>query len=195
MIQPIPTRYAGCHFRSRLEARWAVFFDHLAIRWEYEAQGYDLPSGPYLPDFRLHGVGGDGDGRPYVWFEVKPDIDEPDDPRWSELCLDAPVLVAFGMPPANRDILNDCTRQNGWIELHDSFIDLGGERVPGWDSNRAFCTCPVCGRLGIAFDGRGERVCQHGGDADAYTYNDPRIVAAYGAARSARFEHGESGAS
>lgn len=26
-ITAIETRYAGCHFRSRLEARWAVFFD------------------------------------------------------------------------------------------------------------------------------------------------------------------------
>lgn len=32
-ITPIQTRYAGCLFRSRLEARWAVFFDHLGIRW------------------------------------------------------------------------------------------------------------------------------------------------------------------
>lgn len=28
-IRAIETRYAGCRFRSRLEARWAVFFDHL----------------------------------------------------------------------------------------------------------------------------------------------------------------------
>jgi hypothetical protein len=69
-IQAIPTRYAGCHFRSRLEARWAVAFDSLGIRWEYERQGYlcsqRLSFGeepepiPYLPDFwlpdlKLHG--------------------------------------------------------------------------------------------------------------------------------------------
>jgi len=54
-IQPIPTRYAGCRFRSRLEARWAVFFNELEIKWEYEAEGYDLgpPHGWYLPDFKL----------------------------------------------------------------------------------------------------------------------------------------------
>lgn len=63
-IPAIETRYAGCHFRSRIEARWAVFFDHLGIGWEYEPQGFDLDSGPYLPDFLLD----IGDG---VWWEVK----------------------------------------------------------------------------------------------------------------------------
>lgn len=36
----IPTMYKGIQFRSRLEARWAVFFDTLGIEWEYEPQGY-----------------------------------------------------------------------------------------------------------------------------------------------------------
>lgn len=52
-IAAIETRYAGCRFRSRLEARWAVFFDHLGIRWEYEPKGFVTDAGPYLPDFRL----------------------------------------------------------------------------------------------------------------------------------------------
>lgn len=41
MIKPIETRYAGCRFRSRLEARWAVFFDALKIEWEYEPEGVE----------------------------------------------------------------------------------------------------------------------------------------------------------
>lgn len=53
-IRPIETRYAGFRFRSRLEARWAVFFDTLGIKWEYEPQGYMLDGKPYLPDFKLH---------------------------------------------------------------------------------------------------------------------------------------------
>jgi hypothetical protein len=53
-IQAIETRYAGHRFRSRLEARWAVFFDTLGIRWEYEPQGYVLKGTAYLPDFTLH---------------------------------------------------------------------------------------------------------------------------------------------
>lgn len=52
----IPTTYAGVRFRSRLEARWAAFFDLLEWRWEYEPIDLD----GYIPDFlvecrRWHG--------------------------------------------------------------------------------------------------------------------------------------------
>lgn len=43
-IKAIKTEYKGYRFRSRLEARWAVFFDALGVRWEYEKEGYELPS-------------------------------------------------------------------------------------------------------------------------------------------------------
>jgi hypothetical protein len=52
-IHAIETEYAGCRFRSRLEARWAVFFDRLNIRWQYEPEGFETPDGRYLPDFYL----------------------------------------------------------------------------------------------------------------------------------------------
>lgn len=53
-ISAIETRYAGCLFRSRTEARFAVFMDRLSLTWEYEGQGFQLPSGRrYLPDFKL----------------------------------------------------------------------------------------------------------------------------------------------
>lgn len=52
-VRPIPTTYRGRLFRSRLEARWAVFFDHLGIDFRYEDEGYQLPSGWYVPDFFL----------------------------------------------------------------------------------------------------------------------------------------------
>jgi len=72
-IKPIQTRYKGYHFRSRLEARYAVFFDALGIKWEYEKEGYDLGEhGYYLPDFFLP------DYNRYV--EIKPtlpDLEEP----------------------------------------------------------------------------------------------------------------------
>jgi hypothetical protein len=73
VIAPIETRYAGCRFRSRLEARWAVFFDHLGIEWLYEPEGYKLPSGSYLPDFLIH---------PHTefafWLEIKPTLPDVD---------------------------------------------------------------------------------------------------------------------
>lgn len=56
-IAPIQTRYKGYNFRSRLEARWAVFFDDLGIKWEYEFEGYDIKGTWYLPDFWLPEIG------------------------------------------------------------------------------------------------------------------------------------------
>ena len=69
-MKSIQTEYKGYLFRSRLEARWAVFFDACGVRWEYEPEGYDLGDGIYyLPDFLLHGVDGRDGGDLYV--EVK----------------------------------------------------------------------------------------------------------------------------
>lgn len=53
-MQAIETKYHGHKFRSRTEARWAVFFDALGIKWDYEKDGFDLgEQGMYLPDFWL----------------------------------------------------------------------------------------------------------------------------------------------
>lgn len=69
-LKAIQTEYRGYLFRSRLEARWAVFFDACKVLWEYEPEGYDLGDGLYyLPDFLLHGVEGRAGGDLYV--EVK----------------------------------------------------------------------------------------------------------------------------
>lgn len=45
----IPTDYNGVRFRSRLEARWAAFFDRCNWRWSYEPNDFD----GYIPDFSL----------------------------------------------------------------------------------------------------------------------------------------------
>lgn len=46
---PIRTPYAGLTFRSRIEAKWAVMFDKLDWKWEYEPLDLD----GYIPDFVL----------------------------------------------------------------------------------------------------------------------------------------------
>jgi len=51
MIKAIETEYKDYLFRSRLEARWAVFFDAIGVTWEYEKEGYDFDGLWYLPDF------------------------------------------------------------------------------------------------------------------------------------------------
>lgn len=72
-IKAIQTQYKGYHFRSRLEARWAVFFDACGYQWEYEPEGFDLGDGVYyLPDFKIYGVD-DNDDNYIFWIEIKPD--------------------------------------------------------------------------------------------------------------------------
>lgn len=51
----VPTRYRGVNFRSRLEARYASFFDQLSLSWVYEPPTDDLCRG-WLPDFEVLGV-------------------------------------------------------------------------------------------------------------------------------------------
>lgn len=59
MIRAIETRYKGYRFRSRLEARWAVFFDALMIDFRYEHEGYTFQDGTmYLPDFDISTAAG-----------------------------------------------------------------------------------------------------------------------------------------
>jgi hypothetical protein len=41
-IQPRKTEYNGTVFRSRIEARWAIFFNALDVQWVYELQHYDF---------------------------------------------------------------------------------------------------------------------------------------------------------
>ena len=67
-IKPIETIYNGYRFRSRLEARWAVFFDEAGINYEYEPEGFEVEWGNkiyrYLPDFYFPDF--------KVYAEVKP---------------------------------------------------------------------------------------------------------------------------
>ena len=44
-----PTIYEGVNFRSRLEARWACFFDFMELEWHYEP--FDLRG--WVPDFLI----------------------------------------------------------------------------------------------------------------------------------------------
>jgi hypothetical protein len=83
-MNAIPTTYAGVRFRSRLEARWASFFDVVGWPWLYEP--HDL--GGYIPDFALP-VGWDGEERPLL-VEVKPAL------YVTELAQHAPKIIASG---------------------------------------------------------------------------------------------------
>lgn len=95
-MKAIETQYKGYRFRSRLEARWAVFFDQLGIEWQYEIEGFRYDGGYYLPDFYLPKMG--------LYVEVKPD-----DSAVNQVHLEAmrkadkPILLVVG-DPANDEM-------------------------------------------------------------------------------------------
>lgn len=68
-LKAIPTKYNGYIFRSRTEARWAVFFENAGIKFYYEPEGINIRGSiNYLPDFYLP----DSD----TWFEAKGVLDD-----------------------------------------------------------------------------------------------------------------------
>lgn len=64
MIKAIETHWNNYHFRSRLEARWAVFFTYCNIRFQYEPEAFSFQKEAYLPDFYLPDQ--------HAFVEVKP---------------------------------------------------------------------------------------------------------------------------
>lgn len=90
----IPTRYHGRQYRSRLEARWACFFDVLGWRAEYEPCDFE----GWIPDFLLC------EARP-VFVEVKPVLTFPaavaakiDATSWAHEVLLVGVTLLSGLP-------------------------------------------------------------------------------------------------
>ena len=76
-MKPIETVYGGYRFRSRLEARWAIFFDVLRIPYRYEMEGYDLDGIWYLPDFWLP--------QQNCWVEIKGQPPTPEEEEKAQL--------------------------------------------------------------------------------------------------------------
>lgn len=94
-MKAIETEYKGYLFRSRLEARWAIFMDELGIEWLYEDEGFILSNGTwYLPDFYLPTFNGG------TFVEVKPKFKQEEIEKCRDLCFDSfkCVWMAEGVP-------------------------------------------------------------------------------------------------
>lgn len=117
-IKPIETKWNGYVFRSRLEARWAIFFDALGVEWEYEPEGFELPSGRrYLPDFRVKCWGDrgcyDGSEMYDLYIEVKGMMTQYDAERIKEFSgedNENKVLVVGNIPPFHCEFDSDGTK-------------------------------------------------------------------------------------
>lgn len=181
MIRPIETRYADHRFRSRLEARWAVFFDHLGIKWEYEPEGYVINGRPYLPDFKLALPSDEP-----IFAEVKPSETDEHEGEHIDLCRDLaygtgrPVLLLVGVPAYRMyHRFTPTLSPTGFIA---AFFTDYGNLVQTADNY--WLVKAVINRQTGAME-------FPGGDRAARKSFGRRLVAAVKAARSARFEHGE----
>jgi hypothetical protein len=194
MIQAIQTRYRGHKYRSRLEARWAVFFDALGIKFEYEKEGYVLPSGNYLPDFWLP------EHKYFIEIKGQAQTDE------------------------EETLATELAEQSGHrvFIFSGSITDLDEENYPyviaanvhtpdgSWDNYQLWCECPTCGRLEIQFEGRSDRMrckecysCACARDGGEFRCQHPEVCAGRCRRRggnndkgysysTARFEFGET---
>ena len=167
-LKPIETVYRGYRFRSRLEARWAVFFDTLELPWKYEDEGYELgPAGWYLPDFSFE----------QVFTEIKPKGYPSDRTQLLceqlATCSDKGVQLVCGDP---------------WPDEYEGFYFAPNAGLVYIDA--AFYCCPGCGAVGMS--GLNSQLCWTCGGQYQFGFASKSLMRAYAAARGARFEHGET---
>ena len=174
-IKAIETVYNGYRLRSRLEARWAVFFDTLGIHYEYEKEGYNLgKAGWYLPDFWLPDQ--------KCWIEIKSEI---------EYVAVRKCRILRGITGSSYLLIVG----NPWP---DEYYVIVGDEI----CNEGICEFQDCRRCdGIGLEGIGGNegfvsswICTCHPDrwkGNKGSKFSTKVNTAYAAARQARFEHGE----
>lgn len=178
----MPGNYGGTRFRSHLEARWAIFFDQLELKWEYEPQGFATGDSAYLPDFVVFGALG------RMWLEVKPDWEA--DPegigRWRAFATARPqpsrAALLCGKPSADR-----------------AHVVIGGDagaddplNGPWEDDVRLWRPCPSGYHFDLAFPGKYHTKFADDGCPDLFGADGvERIEKAVTAALSHRFGKAE----
>lgn len=199
-IKAIETEYNGYRFRSRLEARWAVFFDEAKIRYEYEPEGYDLDGVYYLPDFYLPEF--------ELFVEIKP-FDPNivtyvgDGNKWEKTCerfrdhTDRAILLCYGDPAAelwNLLFAYDTTDSGGGVSnWYSVFTETNNKTVLVTEPSRSDRTIHVYNWMqsndlvGTSNQLTGKNGLFESAFSEMNRVNDARI-----AARQARFEYGET---
>ena len=187
-VKPIETVYKGYRFRSRLEAKWAIFFEWLQIKFEYEIEGFDFgESGYYLPDFWLPEF--------KCWVEIKPNTISDDLTKQMRKFADnvAPIICFLGSPNIG---------WNGIVYCHD----IADSSVGNYENKIGFAWCQKCKKATLSFSDedssfvRGSRSLHNYDFTEWNTFCDPEhrdshtiseLAGAIEASRQARFEFGE----
>jgi hypothetical protein len=191
-IKPIETYYNGYRFRSRLEARWVVFFDAMGIKYEYEPEGFAMSDGTtYLPDFYLP------ESKQY--FEVKGVMTDTDLHKIKQFIKESEHCVTIGYADFHFITCNYWGDDPGpnaeTFELSNEgtlfkcrtcgrywFMDYGG-----------LYHCQCCGE----YDGDHHLIpiistSNYGNDDYRLWINTEKAKRAIAMAKQARFEHGET---
>lgn len=198
-MKAIETTYNGYKFRSRLEARWAVFFDTAGIRYLYEDEGYilqpDINPTPYLPDFYFPDYGAYGEVKgdyslldwglltdAVEWGNGLPGIYQSDEAKNGKV----PVLILLGQIPQVKTS----------IPIHFMVYHNEGGCLGTVDFNKSVINPDFCGE-GLAWEAPKDTDYWQGIFNGDYIRIEgtlsPKVQAAYRKARQARFEHGENG--
>lgn len=169
MIKAIETVYKGYRFRSRLEAKWAILFDELGIKWEYEIEGFELENGArYLPDFYLI----DFD----CYAEVKPKTFSPDEFSKCDM-LDKPCL------------LMDTTSPTLHYPIFITKIDNQFEGDPAHDTYEYYLSRDMFSRVDLRSSAWKKRLYYNFGEDYEIYWWDAQME---NKAKSARFEYSEA---
>jgi hypothetical protein len=162
-VGAIETVFDGYRFRSRLEARWAVFFKTAGIRYIYEPECFRLPTDGelYLPDFYLPDVNmrttEDMGG---IYVEVKPpplNFNTEEGKRLLVHLLELSwitgksVLLIEGTPALWEDLIVDKGYRKYYFDAEgDGHYEISitpcGER---WDYRMLFARCYKCFRVRV----------------------------------------------
>ena len=182
-MEALKTYYNGYEFRSRLEAKWAVYLDAIGAKYDYEPEGYKLKNGEcYLPDFKIYAGKNSGGRTPEVFYlEVKGDPTEKDKRKCLGFAKEAPILVVKNLYKVrNGDWGRDC-----WLDdditpdWFNNFSTVDGDEYPcmlGASKN---------GEIGLYGGDWMYSLGERSMDAEA-------TIHAILKARSARFEFGET---
>lgn len=145
ILKALPTEYRGLQFRSRLEARWAVFYDALGIPYEYEREGYDLNGIWYLPDFWIPTLD--------AWIEIKPCKLTDDE---TDKCRELAVTTNKEVYAFTSGFVLGIAQSRDPISANVFKPVLGG--MCDWDDDYWWCECHDCHSFGIEHRGRSDRM-------------------------------------
>jgi hypothetical protein len=133
--EAIQTQYDGYKFRSRTEARWAVFFNSLDIEFQYEPEGFVLPSDEcYLPDFYLPNIGVRDTEKDGLWVEVKGEYSKAEWETFAEFLQSKSAEGAF--------LTGDPSNEPN--------VEANYE-APRWDNHMLFVRCKDCRSIKYEF--------------------------------------------